>query len=94
MHPNQASTSIYTITRRTHSSQEQHVHILLENDQQELFGPTKKNETDFELTGTKFFLQVNAHTGMNEKLGFIWGEEKQLLDFQAICLLLWKSWLG
>lgn len=93
MHPKQAGTSIYTTTWHTQTLQEQHIHILLENDPQEPFGLIK-NETDFDLTGAKFFLQVNAHTGMNRKTCFYAGEEKHLLDFQAVCLLSCNSWFG
>lgn len=93
MHPKQADTSIYTITWHTHALWEQHVHIVLENDPKEAFSLIK-SETDFDLTGAKFLLRVNAHTGMNRKTCFYFGEEKQLLDFQAVCLLSWNSWFG
>lgn len=89
-HPKQAGASIHIITWHTHTLQEQDVQILRENDPWELFGLT---ENYFDVTGAKFFLQVNAQPGWVEKLVFIRGEEKQLPDFQAVCLLSWHKQL-
>jgi len=72
---------------------EPNVHILLENDTQDLCGLIK-NETDFDLTRAKLSLQVNAHTGLNRKTWFYFVGRKAASGFSSYFLAFTEQLVG